>query len=139
MVVKLEFTTFAARVVPDNVPAAAAMVTSALPSKATPLIFLVAANFVAVLALPVKAPVNPVDVTDVNPARVVEDAPKDIAVVPIVVALFANLLFAIAVPLQTPLVIVPTVSKFANDVKLVLVVAVIFPAVVAVVALPVVF
>ena len=90
MVVKLEFTTFAARVVPDNVPAAAAMVISALPSKAIPFIFLVAANFVAVLALPVKAPVNPVDVTDVNPARVVEDAPKDIAVVPIVVALFAN-------------------------------------------------
>ena len=47
-------------------------------------------NAVAVLALPVKAPVNPVDVTDVNPARVVEDAPKDIAVVPIVVELFTN-------------------------------------------------
>ena len=47
MVVKLELTTFAERVVPVNVPAAAAMVTSALPSKAIPLIFLVAANFVA--------------------------------------------------------------------------------------------
>ena len=44
-----------------------------------------------------------------------------------------------AVALQVPLVIVPTVAKLANDVKVVLVVAVIFPAVVAVVALPVVF
>ena len=43
------------------------------------------------------------------------------------------------VPFQVPLVIVPTVAKFANDVKVVFVVAVTFPAVVAVVALPVVF
>ena len=39
--------------VPDNVEAAAAIVISALPSNATPLIFLGAANFVAVAAFPV--------------------------------------------------------------------------------------
>ena len=41
------------------------------------------------------------------------------------------------VPLHVPEVMVPTVAKFGNDVKVVFVVAVIFPAVVAVVALPV--
>ena len=41
--------------------------------------------------------------------------------------------------LQVPLVIVPTVTKFDNEVNVVFVVAVMFPAVVAVVALPVVF
>ena len=39
-------------------------------------IVLAAANLVAVSALPVKAPTNVVEVTDVNPARVVEDAPS---------------------------------------------------------------
>ena len=48
-------------------------------------------NLVAVLALPVNAPVNPVDVTLTNPAIVVADAPRLIAVVPIVVELFTNL------------------------------------------------
>ncbi len=43
------------KVVPDNVPASAIAVIeiSALPSNATPLIFFVVANFVAVAALPV--------------------------------------------------------------------------------------
>ena len=49
----------------------------------------------------------------------------------------ANLSFAIAVPLQIPLVIVPTVARFDKEVNVVFDVAVIFPAVVAVVALPV--
>jgi len=46
---------------------------------------------------------------------------------------------ATAVPLHTPLVMVPTVAKLDNDVNVVFVVAVIFPAVVAVAALPLVF
>ena len=50
---------------------------------------------VAVLALPVNAPVKPVEVTLVKPANVVELAPNAIAVVPIVVLLFANAVFGI--------------------------------------------
>jgi hypothetical protein len=46
---------------------------------------------------------------------------------------------AIAVPLQVPAVMVPTVFKFDNEVNVVFDVAVMFPAVVAVEALPVVF
>ena len=57
---KLDVTISLAKVVPVKVPALAAMVISALPSKATPFIFFVAANFVAVLALPDKGPVKPV-------------------------------------------------------------------------------
>ena len=53
--VKEEFKIVEFKVVPDKVPASAIAVIeiSALPSKATPFIFLVAANFVAVAALPV--------------------------------------------------------------------------------------
>ena len=42
---------------------------------------------------------------------------------------FAKYEFPIALPFQTPVVIVPTVAKLANDVKLVFVLAVIFAAV----------
>lgn len=66
------------------------MVIAAEPSKFTPLIALGVARVVAVEALPVSAPVNPVDVTEVKPARVVEEAPSAIAVVPIVVVLFVR-------------------------------------------------
>ncbi len=58
--VKLEPVTVDFNVVPLRVPASAAIVISADPSKAIPLIAREVANFVAVLALPVKAPVNPV-------------------------------------------------------------------------------
>ena len=44
---------FATGTIPDKVEAAAVIVISALPSNATPLIFLGAANFVDVAALPV--------------------------------------------------------------------------------------
>lgn len=91
--VKLDVTTLLAKVVPVNVFASAAIVMSALPSNATPLMFLVAANLVAVLALPVSVPVNPVDVTDVNPATEVTVPPKVIVVLPNVVVLFANCAF----------------------------------------------
>ena len=69
------------------------------------------ANFVAVLALPVKAPVKFVEVTVLNPANEDVVAPNAMFVEPTVNELFAKLLFAIAVPLQTPLVIVPTLVK----------------------------
>ena len=60
---------------------------------------------VAVVALPVNAPVNDVDDTDVNPASVVVDPPKDINVVPIVTALLARFALVIpAVPLKLPFV-----------------------------------
>ena len=45
-------------------------------------IVLAVASLVAVAALPVSSPVKPVDDTEVNPAMVVADAPKAIAVVP---------------------------------------------------------
>ena len=44
-------------------------------------------------ALPVSAPVNPVEVTDVSPASVVEEAPSAIAVVPTVTLEFASCVF----------------------------------------------
>ena len=52
--VKLEFKIVEFKVVPDNVPASAIAVIeiSALPSNATPLIFLAVANFVEVLEVP---------------------------------------------------------------------------------------
>ena len=121
--VKLEFNTLLASVVPVNVFASAAIIISALPSNAIPFIFFVAANLVAVPALPVifpvtspvtfpvKLPAKFVDVTVLNPANAFVVAPKAIFVDPIVKALLANLLFAMAVPLQTPLVIVPTLVK----------------------------
>ena len=49
----------------------------------------------AVLALPVNAPVKPVDVTLVKPTNVVELAPSAIAVVPTVTELLTNLALAI--------------------------------------------
>ena len=49
-----------------------------------PLIVLAVANVVAVDALPVNAPVNPVEDTDDKPANVVEEPPNAIAVVPTV-------------------------------------------------------
>ncbi len=105
--VKLELTTLLAKVVPVNVFASAAIVISALPSNATPFMFLVAANFVAVLAFPVKDPVNPVEVTEVNPVTEVTVPPKVIVVLPNVVELFANCAFVIAALLARLLVVKP--------------------------------
>ena len=81
-----------ANVAPDRVPAAAVTVIAAEPSKFTPLIALAVANVVAVVAvdaLPVNVPVNPVDVTDVKPDIVVRVSPNVIVVEPIVIVLFA--------------------------------------------------
>jgi hypothetical protein len=58
--VKPELITLLASVVPVNVFELVAIVISELPSKATPLMFLEAASFVAVLAFPLNGPVNPV-------------------------------------------------------------------------------
>ena len=56
--------------------------------------------------------------------------------VPALVNPVPPLFTATAVPLQTPLVMAPTVSKLDSEVNVVLLVAVMFPDVVAVVALP---
>jgi len=82
-------------------------VIAAEPSNATPLILRGVASVVAVEALPVtlpvRAPVNPVDVTDVRPARVVDDAPSAIAVVPTVTLELVKPAFGIvATELITP-------------------------------------
>ena len=194
--VKLEPVTVDFSVVPVNVPASAVTVMSAEPSNATPLMFFVAASFVAVLALPVKVPVKLVEVTELKPVTEVTVPPNVMVVEPKIVVLFANCPFvmpaielkfavvnpvaeivpeAIEIPepavngactfvpitkpkfalasaavvapvpplaisivdaLQVPEVIVPTVAKLVNDVKVVFDVAVMLPAVVAVVALP---
>ena len=70
--VKDEESTFEAKVAPVKVVASATavMVILPVPSNGTPLMFLAVANAVAVLAFPVKAPVNPVEVTEVNPVMV---------------------------------------------------------------------
>ena len=60
----------------------------------------------AVLALPVKAPVKPVDVTLVKPANVVDVAPNAVDVEPIVTVLLDSLLLAID-PANIVLVTVP--------------------------------
>ena len=69
-------------------------------------------------AFPVNAPIKLVDVTEVKPARVVLDEPKEIEVVPIVVELFDSLLLAIepanivlvTVALSPVVTIVPVVA-----------------------------
>ena len=61
---------------------------------------------VAVDALPVNAPVKPVEVTDVNPANVVELAPRAIAVVPTVIELFVKEALAILLSVfDAPLIV----------------------------------
>ena len=95
-----------------------AFVLLALPSKELPAlvaspvivpIVLAVVRAVAVEALPVKAPINVVEVTEVSHASVVLVPPRDIEVEPIVIVLFAKLPLAIAVPFHTPVVIVPSV------------------------------
>ena len=59
---------------------------------------------VADVALPDKAPTKVVDVTEVNPAKVVDEPPKLIAVVPTVILELVNALFGIEVnPAPDPL------------------------------------
>ena len=106
-------------------PTVAVNVTFELPSIETlpdkspaKVIVRAVAQALAVLALPVKAPVKPVDVTLVKPANVVELAPNAIAVVPIVVLLFTNLALAIlpanivfvTVPVSPVVITVPAVA-----------------------------
>lgn len=85
----------AASVAPLKVPAAAVTVIGAVPSKLTPLMARVVASAVAVEALPVKAPKNAVDVTEVSPAIVVDVAPNAVEVEPIVIVELVNLAFDI--------------------------------------------
>lgn len=88
--VKLELVTVDFKVVPDNVPASATIVISVLPLNAVPLIFLAVANVVAVEAFPDNAPVNPVELTEVNPITEVIVPPKVIVVEPRVIVFVAN-------------------------------------------------
>jgi len=81
------------------------IVISAEPLNEVPLIVLAVCKVVAVDALPVNAPVNPVEVTEVNPANVVDDAPSDIAVVPIVTELLVNCALLIPVTCDEPLIV----------------------------------
>ena len=106
--------------VPVKVPASAVavMIISALPSNATPLIFFVAANLVAVAALPVEFNFksNAVCVaveTGLFASLVLSTLPnpKFVLAPAAVVAPVPPLAMAIEVPLQVPLVIVPTVVK----------------------------
>ena len=73
------------------------------------------ASAVAVLALPVKAPVNPVEVTEVNPAIVVLVLPKLILVEPNVIALFANCPLVIPAVLDRLLVVIPVADIVPPD------------------------
>ena len=73
------------------------------------------ASAVAVLALPVKAPVNPVEVTEVKPAIVVFVLPKLILVEPRVMALFANCPFKIPALLDRLLVVNPVADIVPPD------------------------
>jgi hypothetical protein len=65
-------------------------------------IVLAVANAVAVLALPVNAPVKPVEVTEVKPANVVDVAPSAVDVEPIVTVVFVNEVLGILPKLKAP-------------------------------------
>jgi len=81
-----------------------------------PIMYVLAiAKVVAVDALPVKAPTNVVDVTDVKPAIVVLLAPNDVEVVPIVIAeltkfALATVADAMSVPVIVPSTIIADVT-----------------------------
>jgi hypothetical protein len=86
--VKLEPVTVAFKVFPDKVPAAAVTVMSALPSNATPLIFLGVANFVAAAALPVVEPELPVTLPTMGLVTVrFASVPTEVRLEPVTVAL----------------------------------------------------
>jgi hypothetical protein len=61
------------------------MVILAEPLNEVPFIVLAVCKVVAVDALPVNAPVNPVEDTEVKPAKVVEVPPNAVDVEPIVI------------------------------------------------------
>jgi hypothetical protein len=112
-----------------TVASVSAALTATLPSNETvhdaspvAVIERAVASVVAVVALPVSAPVKLVEATEVNPASVVELAPSAIAVVPTVTELFTNLLLAILpanIVLVTVLVspVVTTVPVVAGSVN----------------------
>ena len=70
-------------------------------------IVLPVARAVAVDALPVNAPVNPVELTELNPVTEVTVPPNVIAVEPKVVVLFANCAFVMPALLARLLVVKP--------------------------------
>jgi hypothetical protein len=98
-----------------------------------PTLFIVVAKLP--FPLPVTSPVKVV-VAAADMTSVPITSPKFALAPAAVVAPVPPFATATVVPLHVPEVIVPTVFKFDKDVNVVLAVAVIFPAVVAVVALP---
>ena len=76
------------------------------------------ASAVAVLAFPVKSPVNPAEVTDVKPAIVVLVLPKLILVEPRVIALFANCAFRMPAVLDKLLVVIPVADIVPPDIDI---------------------
>ena len=106
-----------------------AIVAAAIP----PTLFTVVAKLP--LPDPVTSPVNVVlAVADITSVPI--DNPKLVLAPAAVVAPVPPLAIAMVVPLHTPLVMVPTEFKFGREVIVLLDVAVMLPAVVAVVALP---
>ena len=80
-------------------------------------IVLAVASLVAVAAFPVNSPVKAVDDTEVNPAMVVADAPKAIAVVPIVIELLANCPLVIPAVLLISVVVIVPFAIFAEVIE----------------------
>ena len=110
---------------PANIPSVTfnAPIVVALPVEVTsPVKF---AFVVTVLALPVKAPTNVVDVTEVRPAIVVADEPNDIAVEPTVTdelvkeafAILLNVLFAPLIVLFVSVCVPLIVAISSSDPK----------------------
>jgi len=78
----------------------------AVPSNVTPPIVRPVASAVAVLALPVRSPVNVVAATEVRPAKEIAVAPKDTVVLPIVTELFVSEAFPmLEIVLDDPLIV----------------------------------
>ena len=80
-------------------------------------IVLAVASLVAVAAFPVNSPVKAVDDTEVNPVMVVADAPKAIAVVPIVIELLANCPLVIPAVLLISVVVIVPFAIFAEVIE----------------------
>lgn len=88
--VKLELTTLLAKIVPVKVFELAAIVISALPLNATPLMAREVVNVFAVLAVPESVPIKVVEANEFKPVTFVTVPPNVIVVEPKVVVLVAN-------------------------------------------------
>lgn len=89
-----------------------------VPSKVFPYILLPVCNAEAVVALPVNAPINPVDVTEFNPVTLVYVPPNDIVVEPKLIILLANCALVIAALLDKLLVVKPVADIVPPDIEI---------------------